>query len=183
MIGTRVTARRMLRCVVALVAMSACTPGPSAEASLVSVPIDLSSAAFEEGGSIPSRFTCDGDDIAPPLAWTGTPDGTAAFALIVDDPDARGWVHWVVADIAPDKVSSSEGASPGTDGRNDFGRIGWGGPCPPSGTHRYVFEIFALSAPLELSAGFSADDLRAAVDGKLLGSGRLSATYPRGGDG
>ena len=181
MLGIRVTARRMLRCVVALVAMAACAPDPSTEASLVSDPIDLSSTAFEDGGSIPSRFTCDGDDIAPPLAWSSTPEGTAAFALIVDDPDARGWIHWVVADIPPDLASSSEGASPGTDGRNDFGRNGWGGPCPPSGNHRYVFELFALSAPLELPAGFSADELRSAMEGKVLGSGRLSANYRRGG--
>ena len=136
---------------------------------------------MRRAGSIPGRHTCDGDDLSPPLAWTAAPEGTAAFALIVDDPDARGWIHWVVADIPADRVSVEENESPGTDGRNGFGRAGWGGPCPPSGSHRYVFEIFALSAELGLPAGFGADQLRAAMEGKVLGSGRLTASYRRGG--
>lgn len=181
MLGTRVTARRMLPVVVALVAMAACTPGPSTEASLVSDPITITSTAFTDGGAIPARYTCDADDVSPPLAWSGAPGDTASFALIVDDPDARGWIHWIVADIPPDQPSSSEGASAGTDGRNDFGRTGWGGPCPPSGSHRYVFEIFALSERLELPSGFSADELRAAMEGKVRASGRLTASYRREG--
>ena len=100
MLDTRVTARRMLRGVVALVALAACTPGPSTEASLVSDPITVTSPAFTDGGAIPARYTCDADDISPPLAWSGVPQGTVALALIVDDPDARGWIHWIVADIA-----------------------------------------------------------------------------------
>jgi Raf kinase inhibitor-like YbhB/YbcL family protein len=147
----------------------------------MSDPITITSSAFEEGGSIPSRYTCDGEDVSPQLAWTAGPDGRAAYALIVDDPDARGWVHWVVADIPADLTSVEEDESPGIDGRNDFGRTGWGGPCPPSGSHRYVFEIFALSSELDLPAGFSADELRAALVGKVLASGRLTASYRRGG--
>jgi Raf kinase inhibitor-like YbhB/YbcL family protein len=181
MVGTRVTARRMLRLVVALAALAACTPGPSTEASLVSDPIAITSTAFTDGGSIPSRYTCDSDDVSPQLAWAGAPGDTAAFALIVDDPDARGWIHWIVADIPPDQASSPEGESAGTDGRNDFGSTGWRGPCPPSGSHRYVFEIFALSERLELPAGFSADELRAAMEDKVRASGRLTASYRRGG--
>ena len=181
MLDTRVTARRMLRGVVALVALAACTPGPSTEASLVSDLITVTSPAFTEGGSIPARYTCDADDISPPLAWSDVPEGTVALALIVDDPDARGWIHWIVADIPPDRASSSEGESAGTDGRNDFGRTGWGGPCPPSGSHRYTFEVFALSEALGLPTGYSADELRAAMEGKVLGSGQLTASYRRGG--
>ncbi len=147
----------------------------------MSDPMTITSSVFEEGGSIPSRYTCDGDDVSPPLAWTAAPAETAGFALIVDDPDARGWVHWLVADIPADRMSADEGESPGTDGRNDFGRTGWGGPCPPSGSHRYAFEIFALSAKLDLRAGFSADELRAAMAGKVLASGQLTASYRRGG--
>ena len=147
----------------------------------MSEPTTITSSAFEEGGSIPGRYTCNGDDVSPPLAWTAAPEATAGFALIVDDPDARGWIHWVVADIPADRVSLDEYESPGTEGRNDFGRMGWGGPCPPSGSHRYVFEIFALSAELDLPAGFSADELRSAMEGKVLGSGRLTASYRRGG--
>ena len=146
--------------------------------------LDVSSSVFDDGGAIPSRHTCDGDDVSPPLAWSGAPEGTAAFALIVDDPDARGWIHWLVTDIPADRPSLGEGASgasAGTEGRNDFGRAGHGGPCPPSGTHRYDYEVFALSEPLGLAAGFSADELRAAMEGRVLGSGHLTGTYQRGG--
>ena len=146
--------------------------------------ITLSSSAFAEGGTIPGRHTCDGDDVSPPLAWSGAPEATGAFALIVDDPDARGWIHWLVADIPADQAALDEGASgsgAATEGRSDFGRTGYGGPCPPSGSHRYVFEIFALSEPLGLSPGFSADELRGAMEGKVLASERLTASYRRGG--
>lgn len=146
----------------------------------MSDPITVTSTAFSDGGSIPSRHTCDAEDVSPPLEWTGAPEGTVAFALVVDDPDARGWVHWIVADIPVDQTSVAEGASPGTEGSNDFGRTGWGGPCPPSGSHRYAFEIFALSERLALPSGFSADDLRAAMRDKTLASGRLTASYRRG---
>ena len=181
MLGTRVTARRMLRSVVALAALSGCAPSPSTEASLVSDPIVVTSTAFTDGGSIPARYTCDADDISPPLAWAGIPEGTVALALIVDDPDARGWVHWLVTDIAADQAGVAEAEAPGTEGRNDFGRAGWGGPCPPSGSHRYTFEIFALSEALGLSSGYSADEQRTAMEGKVLGSGQLTASYRRGG--
>ena len=98
----------------------------------------LTSTAFEPGGAIPKRFTCDGEDGSPDLAWTGAPDGTGALVLIVDDPDARGWVHWIVLDMAGTSTGAlarGVGVSPDApaQGRNDFGRIGWGGPCPPSG--------------------------------------------------
>lgn len=143
--------------------------------------ITLSSSAFAEGGTIPGRHTCDAEDVSPPLEWSGAPDGTAAFALIVDDPDARGWIHWLVADIPADKAALEEGVAAGVEGGTDFGRTGYGGPCPPSGSHRYVFEIFALSEPLGLSPGFTADELRGAMEGKVLASGRLTGTYRRGG--
>jgi len=144
-------------------------------------PIAVTSNAFREGDLIPSRYTCDADDVSPPLAWSGAPDGTVAFAIIVDDPDARGWIHWIVADIPAEATTFPEGSSAGTEGRNDFGRTGWGGPCPPSGAHRYAFEVFALSERLGLPAGFSADELRSAMAGRVLGSGTLTATYRRGG--
>ena len=146
--------------------------------------LSVTSPAFSDGVGIPSRHTCDGDDISPPLAWSGAPDEAAAYAVIVDDPDARGWVHWLAADIPADRSGLEEGASgsaAGTEGRNDFRRNGYGGPCPPSGTHRYAFEVFALSEPLGLATGFSADELRSAMEGKVLASGRLTGTYQRGG--
>lgn len=143
--------------------------------------LTVTSTAFTDGGGIPSRHTCDGQDVSPPLAWTGAPEETAAFALIVDDPDARGWIHWVVADIPAGTTELAEGGRAGSEGRNDFGRNGWGGPCPPSGSHRYDFTVFALSEQTGLSAGFGADELRAAMEGKVLAEGRLSGTYRRGG--
>ena len=119
-----------------------------------------------------------------PLAWSGAPAGTAAFALIVDDPDARGFVHWVVFDVPAEQASLAEGASGGAglgEGRNDFGRRGWGGPCPPSGSHRYIFELSALDAPLGLGGSPTAADVRRAMAGHVLGSARLTGTYRRGG--
>ena len=176
--------RRILGVTVGTLLLTACASAPIPEESTMTDTLDVTSSAFEEGGAIPSHHTCDGDDVSPPLAWSGAPEGTAAYALVVDDPDARGWIHWLVTDIPADQSGLDEGASgtsAGTEGRNDFGRTGHGGPCPPSGTHRYAFEVFALSEPLDLAAGFTADELRSAMEGKILGSGRLTGTYRRGG--
>ena len=142
--------------------------------------LTVTSSAFDEGGSIPSRHTCDAEDVSPPLAWSGAPSGTAAFAVIVDDPDANGWIHWLGADLPADATGLQEGSPAATEGLNDFGRAGWGGPCPPSGTHRYAFEVFALSEPVGLAEGFDVDALRDAMQGKVLASGRLTGTYRRG---
>jgi hypothetical protein len=165
---------------IALVVLIGCTPAAdSTEEASMSATLTVTSAAFQEGGSIPVRHGCDGDDISPPLAWSGGPDGTAAYAILVDDPDARGWIHWAVADLAATSVAEGEAA--GTQGRNDFGRDGWGGPCPPSGTHRYVVTVYALSGELGLEPGFTADELRTAMAGRILAEGRLTASYRRGG--
>lgn len=143
--------------------------------------LSLTSTAFDEGDAVPMRHTCDGEDVSPPLEWSGAPDGTASFALIVDDPDARGFVHWAVAGLPADRTSLAEGQVAGVQGRNDFGRTGWGGPCPPTGSHRYVFTIYALSEEPQLNDGFSADEMRRVMEGITLGSGQLAATYRRGG--
>lgn len=163
--------------------------------------LQASSIAFTDGGTIPGRYTCDGQDVSPPLAWSGLPAGTQAVAVIVTDPDARGFVHWAATDIPPSGASGSasgsasategalvEGASvanggtaAGVEGRNDFGRTGWGGPCPPGGSHRYVFTVYALSQPSGLAAGFSADRLRQRIAGITLAEGSLTASYRRGG--
>ncbi len=146
-------------------------------------PFTLTSSAFAAGAAIPSRYTCDGPDVSPPLAWTGVPAGTAAFLLIVDDPDANGFVHWVVVDLPGGNVSIAQDASghlaPAVEGRNGFGKIGWGGPCPPSGTHHYRFDLFALSAPLRLATGTTASQTRAAAASKTIGKAELVATYHR----
>jgi Raf kinase inhibitor-like YbhB/YbcL family protein len=139
----------------------------------------LSSPAFTDGGVIPPRFTCDGQDVSPPLAWTEVPDGTAAFALTVLDPDARGFVHWLLSNIPGDvrELSEGKGGDSGTPGRTGFGRSGWGGPCPPSGQHRYVFTLYALSAPLTATAGV--DEVLGDVDRLGLGKAELTGVYAR----
>lgn len=144
-------------------------------------PFILSSTAFADGGEIPRKYTCDGPDRSPPLSWVGAPTGTAAFAIVVDDPDANGWVHWVAFDIPGATTVLTEGAS-GTGGFNEggttWGSLGWRGPCPPSGTHRYAFELFALDRALGLG-GATADELRRAMKGHVLGSAKLLGRYRR----
>jgi len=143
----------------------------------------LESPSFVEGGPIPIRHSCDGQDVSPALVWEGAPASTAALALIVDDPDARGFIHWVVYNIAGGPTGGlPEGAGSAVvppQGRNDFGRAGWGGPCPPSGTHRYRFTLYALSVPLTLSGTPSAGDVRGALARVLLGHTTLTGTYTR----
>jgi Raf kinase inhibitor-like YbhB/YbcL family protein len=147
----------------------------------------ITSTAFAPGGAIPTRYTCDGQDVSPELSWSGAPDGTTALVLLVDDPDARDFVHWIVLDMA----GSASGALPrgiGTSpdapaqGRNDFGRIGWGGPCPPSGTHRYTFTLYALATPLALAGQPDGRAVRKALKGAdVLATAVLEGHYHRGG--
>jgi Raf kinase inhibitor-like YbhB/YbcL family protein len=145
---------------------------------------ELTSPAFAAGAAIPSKFTCDGENVSPPLEWSDAPDDTAAMALIVDDPDARDFVHWVVVDMTGSQSGGlAEGISSSPDapsqGMNDFRKVGWGGPCPPSGTHRYRFTLYALDQPLGIAATPSADDVRAAMQGHVLGDAELEASYTR----
>ena len=145
----------------------------------------LSSPEFADGQPIPRRFTCDGEDVSPPLAWEAAPGDATAMALIVDDPDAREFIHWVLYNLdgartsaVPEGISSSPDAPP--QGRNEFGRTGWGGPCPPPGRpHRYRFRLFALSEPLGLTGTPSADEVLAAAEGRILASAELTGTYER----
>ncbi len=150
----------------------------------------LSSPAFAPNGAIPAAHTCEGKDVSPALAWRGLPPGTRSLVLIVDDPDAPDpaapkmtWVHWVLYDLPPAAAGLPEGVAPdalpaGTrEGRNDWGRTGWGGPCPPIGTHRYFFKLHALDAPLgELSPPTKAK-LEKAMQGHVLGQATLVGTY------
>jgi len=148
-------------------------------------PFTLTSTAFAEGDSIPRRFACDGDDVSPDLMWAGAPERTVAFVLIVNDPDARDFTHWLVYDMAgsasgglPEAISATQHAVP--QGMNDFGRIGYGGPCPPSGTHRYRFTLYALDRLLGLAGTPRARELRAAMAGHVIASATLTGTYRRG---
>lgn len=141
----------------------------------------LHSTAFDEGGEIPARHTCDGEEAPLPFSWSGTPDGTAELALILDDPDARGFVHWLVVGIPAGASEIGEAGQPAgaREGRNDFGRTGYGGPCPPSGSHRYAATLYAISGPLDLPADATADVFRSAASGKILAEARLSGRFAR----
>ena len=145
----------------------------------------LTSTAFEEGGDIPREFTCDGADVSAPLAWTGVPTGAGALVLVVDDPDARGFVHWIVLDLPGTDGQLPKGVSSTADspkqGRNDFGKVGWGGPCPPSGSHRYRFTLTAVAAPLGLTGQPSGEHVAATLAAAdVLGEAALNGTYRRG---
>ena len=139
----------------------------------------------QNGKSIPRRFTCDGEDVSPGLRWSGVPAGTAGFALIMDDPDAPAgtWDHWIVFDLAaeldalPEAVSSLPGSA--THGRNSWGRSDYGGPCPPSGVHRYFFRLYALDCHLHLSSGADKKELLRTMEGHILAQAELSGTYSR----
>lgn len=150
--------------------------------------IKITSPAFEEGGLIPRKYTCDGDDVSPPLAWTGVPSNAATIALISDDPDAPmgTWVHWVLFNLPATESSLPEAVPPEKElksgarqGRNDFRRIGYGGPCPPGGTHRYFFKIYALDTALNLPAGATKAELLKAMEGHILAQGQLMGKYRR----
>jgi Raf kinase inhibitor-like YbhB/YbcL family protein len=151
--------------------------------------ISLSSTAFKDGERIPTKYTCEGQDISPPLEWGEPPPGTRAFALIMDDPDAPGGVftHWVIFNIASDSRKLAEAISTqgqllgdALQGKNDFGRTGYGGPCPPPGRpHRYQFTLYALNQPLDLKAGISKKQLLSAMQDHILAQGQLTGTYQR----
>ena len=143
--------------------------------------VNLSSDAFADGGAIPSQYTCDGGDVSPPLSWSTGPDEVGAYTVVVRDPDAGGFVHWVLTDIPHDVTALPEGQGDtvGIPGQNDFGRVGWGGPCPPSGEHRYEFKIYALSAPLDLDGAPTADDVDRGLGDKVMAEGVLTGVYAR----
>lgn len=139
----------------------------------------LTSSAFDANATIPALYTCDGAGLSPPLTITNLPLGTITLALIVDDPDAPGgtWVHWVEYNI-PATTAFAEGAvAIGIQGRNSFGTLGYGGPCPPSGTHRYIFTLFALDTVLSLDDAATKAQLLAAMDGRILAQAELIGLY------
>ena len=153
--------------------------------------LTLTSSAFAAGGAIPKRHTCDGDDVSPPLAWSGAPAGTKSFALIVDDPDApdparpkRVWVHLVLYDIPASVRELAEGAASAAattgahDGVNDSNETGWSGPCPPVGRHRYFHKLYALDRTLgDLGAKARKADVERAMQGHVLAQAELIGTY------
>ncbi len=145
-------------------------------------PLQISSQAFGDNQVIPSKYTCEGLDINPPLEIEGIPEKAHSLVLIVDDPDAPGktWVHWVVWNI-PITHHIKENSVPGEQGLNDFKRTAWGGPCPPSGTHRYFFKVYALDTLLQLSVKTTKQELEQAMGEHILAFGELMGFYKRHG--
>jgi Raf kinase inhibitor-like YbhB/YbcL family protein len=144
--------------------------------------MSLTSPAFNDGESIPVEYTCDGEDVSPDLDWFGIPEGTASLALIMDDPDAPAgtWVHWVLYNIPVDAPGLRRGVHGlGVDGVNSWGRSGYGGPCPPGGTHRYFFKLYALDSMLDLDAGGDKTAVLGVIEGHVLGQAELMGTYSR----
>jgi Raf kinase inhibitor-like YbhB/YbcL family protein len=149
----------------------------------------ISSESFKSGSEIPKKFTCDGADVSPELSWTAPPSGTQSLALIADDPDAPAgtWTHWVVFNLSPTTTHLTEGVNkvdelPGgaRQGRNDFRKIGYNGPCPPPGKpHRYFFKLYALNTTLQLNAGSSKQELEKAMQGHIADKTELMGTYKR----
>lgn len=151
--------------------------------------MQLRSNAFDSRDAIPARYTCEGDDVSPPLEWSGAPDGTRAFAVICHDPDAPlvtpgtyGFVHWVLYNLPASIDRLEEGTGEGTVGGNDFGNAGYGGPAPPEGhgVHHYFFWVLALDRELDLEAGLTMWQLLERVEPHVLGMNRLVGTYQRG---
>lgn len=150
--------------------------------------IKLTSTAFQDSGMIPTKYTCDGANVSPPLEWSGAPQTTKSLALICDDPDApaKTWVHWVVFDLPASRTSLPENVPPqetiaggGKQGTTDFKKVGYGGPCPPSGTHRYFFKIYALDKELNLDSRTTKSELLEAMKDHVLAQGELMGKYKR----
>jgi Raf kinase inhibitor-like YbhB/YbcL family protein len=150
--------------------------------------LEITSSAFSNGEMIPARYTCDGSDVSPDLSWRGVPNTAKSLALICDDPDAPmgTWVHWVLFNIPaeavglPAEISSSATLENGArHGKNDFRRLGYGGPCPPGGTHRYFFKLYALDTELKLDSGITKAQLVEAMQGHILVEAQLMGRYKR----
>ena len=148
----------------------------------------LTSPAFAQAQPIPAQYTCDGENLSPPLLWTEPPAGTQSFALISDDPDAPvgTWVHWVIYNLPPETRQLDEGVPPDPElpngarqGMTDFRRPWYGGPCPPSGTHRYFFKLYALKSTIDLPPRATKSQLEAAMEGRILAAAELMGTYQR----
>ncbi len=144
------------------------------------IELRITSSAFVHKGLIPAKYTCDSDDVNPPLKIDGIPERAQSLVLIVDDPDAPmgTWDHWVVWNIPPAR-NIEENSVPGTEGLNDFGKHSYGGPCPPSGTHRYFFKIYALDTKLSLNPNSRKKDVERAMEGHILAKGEILGLYAR----
>lgn len=157
---------------------STAVPPPS-ETPTPLPPFTLTSSAFEEGQPIPDPYTCWGEDISPELTWVGAPVGTQSFAIVVDDPDARGFIHWTAWNIPAGTTSLAENELPEdiVEGKTNFNSVGYRGPCPPSGTHHYNFTLYALDTLIDLPEGASLGELESAMEGHILAETVLMGTF------
>ena len=174
-------------------ALAGCSTGPRPLPPAQQSPdqkseIQVTSVAFQQGQPIPRQYTCAGVNISPPLEWSGLPKTARTIAIVVNDPDAPGgsWIHWVLYNVPADNIGFVENVpvsetlkAGGFQGKNDFGKIGYGGPCPPSGTHRYFFKLYAVDAELPLKADATWPELEKALDDHVVGQGQLMGTYQR----
>jgi len=169
------------RALISAVSLLACLILAILSSGGLDIAITITSSAFTEGMMIPKKHTCDAEDISPDLKWSGVPKEAKSLALICDDPDAPvgTWVHWVLFNIpagVPLDAALKNGAR---HGKNDFRKLGYGGPCPPGGTHRYFFKIYALDTLLTLESGSTKAQLVAAMKGHILAEGQLMGKYKR----
>ena len=186
---------RLLLLVLIMIFLPSCGGGPQGAATVpgeeakgAKMAIEVTSSAFEDGDAIPARYTCDGLNVSPSLSWGSVPHGTRSLALIADDPDApRGtFVHWVIYNLPPDTQGLPEDVpnqqtlpSGAAQGANGAGIIGYMGPCPPSGTHRYFFKLYALDTELDPGGGATKEEVLDAMEGHVLAEGQLMGTYRR----
>jgi Raf kinase inhibitor-like YbhB/YbcL family protein len=176
---------RRLFLLAAATLLAGCGGGEKAGEPLpdVGATLRLESPAFREGGRIPKKFSCDGDDVSPALSWRGEPSRTSELALVMEDLDADRFVHWTVLQIAADQTGLPEGRVPAgaVETENSFGKPGWGAPCPPEGDdpHRYVFALYATDAPLGLGKDSSPDEVRAALSDHAVARGTLTGRFGR----
>ena len=163
-------------------------PAPSAKPSSDQKEFKVTSVAFKEGQPIPRQYTCSGVNVSPPLEWGTAPKPARTIAIIADDPDAPGgtWTHWVLYNLPAENIGLVENVpetetlrAGGFQGKNDFGKISYGGPCPPSGTHRYFFKIYAVDTELPLKAGATKAELEKALEGHVVAQGQLMGTYAK----
>jgi len=172
-------------------AAAGCSKGPQPQPTARQSPdqkseIKVTSVAFQQGQPIPRQYTCAGVNVSPPLEWSGVPKTAKTIAIVADDPDAPGgtWVHWVLYNVPADNIGFVENVpvsetlkAGGFQGKNDFGKVGYGGPCPPSGTHRYFFKLYAVDAELPLKAGATRAELEQAMQGHVVAQAQLMGTY------
>ena len=162
---------------------STTTASPTTTTEMEATAMKVTSPAFEDGEAIPRKYSCNGEDVSPQLDITDIPAGTATLVLIMDDPDASvgTWDHWIAFDIAPTTMIAEGDDGIGTDGLNSWGETGYGGPCPPSGTHRYFFKVIALDSVLDLGKGHNKATVISATEGRVLAEAILMGTFASGG--